>query len=132
MKSTQKKRLLKTVLTTTMAAGIVGCSHHDYVACHGLSTTDGSSYVVMGRGLCTKLAGGNPEPLPEGVKAPKIDENNYVMCYGVAAAGKNDCGTKTTACAGTVHTAKEPDAWVAALEGVCKQIGGRVGKIKNK
>lgn len=130
MKSTQKKQFLKTVLASTVAAGVVSCSHQDFIACHGLSTTDGKSYVIMSEGLCTKLAGGRPEPLPAGVTPPKINENDYVMCYGVAAAGKNDCGTKTTACAGTISKAKDPGAWVAALDGVCKQIGGRVGAIK--
>lgn len=132
MKTTQKKQVLKTVMISTLAVSTVGCSHHNMIACHGLTTVDGAPYVIMDAGLCTKLAGGNPQPLPAGVKPAKTDDNDYVMCYGVAASGQNDCGTKTTACAGTIKEAKNPTAWVAALEGVCKQIGGRVGAIQTK
>ena len=128
----QRKVLVKAMVASGVAASVVGCSHHDLVACHGLHTVDKKPYVIMDRGLCTKLAGGKVEAIPAGVALPKIDDNDYVMCYGVAASGKNDCGTKTTACSGSIKLAKDPDAWVAALEGVCKEIGGRVGAIQKK
>lgn len=129
-----KKSVLGAAIAGALTVTLAGCSSgSDFVACHGVVKKGAKeSYVVMDKGLCSKLAGGVAQPLPAGVKKPTINPNNYVKCYGVAAAGKNDCGTKTTACAGSVKVAKAPDAWVTALEGVCKQVGGKVGKVGNK
>ena len=133
MNKGSKKRLTQTAAISALAMGLAGCGHQDFIACYGVAKPGSKNpYVVMDKGLCTKLAGGEVKPLPKGVRKPEINPNNYVMCYGVAAAGKNDCGTKTTACAGSVGKAKQPDAWVAALKGVCEKIGGRVGSIKVK
>lgn len=133
MQKNKKKRIVEAAIASTLAVGLAGCNHHDFIACHGVAKPGSAEpYVIMDKGLCGKLANGVAKPLPVGVSAPKTDDNDYVMCYGVAAAGKNDCGTKSTACAGSVGTAKDPGAWVAALDGVCKKIGGRVGDIKPK
>lgn len=124
-----KKRLTQTAAATALALGLAGCSHQTFVACYGVAKPGSKTpYVVMDQGLCTRLAGGIVKPLPKGVKAPAAS-NNYVMCYGVAAAGKNDCGTKTTACSGSINVAKDPNAWIATLKGVCEKIGGRVASI---
>lgn len=45
-------------------------------------------------------------------------------CYGVAAAGKNDCATKTNSCAGTVESARQGGAFVAVPEGTCEKLAG--------
>lgn len=130
MKNKYKDGILKTLAISTLALTTVDCSHHHLVACYGLHTINKKPYVVMDEGLCTKLAGGISKPLPPNAVIPEINDNDYVMCYGVAAAGKNDCGTKTTACSGSISTPKDPSAWVAALSGVCKEIGGKEKNIK--
>ncbi len=48
----------------------------------------------------------------------------YEKCYGVAAAGKNDCGTATTACAATVNVGGDCEAWVYVPKGLCAKLNG--------
>lgn len=45
-------------------------------------------------------------------------------CYGVAAAGKNDCATATSSCAGTSKVDKQGDAFVAVPAGLCAKLAG--------
>jgi len=51
-------------------------------------------------------------------------------CAGVAKAGKNDCGTSKSACAGTVSMDRDPEAWVFVPAGTCQKIAG--GTVTNK
>ncbi|WP_199911708.1 BufA1 family periplasmic bufferin-type metallophore [Dongshaea marina] len=45
-------------------------------------------------------------------------------CYGVAKAGKNDCATKNSSCAGTSKTNGQKDAFVAVPKGLCNKLVG--------
>ena len=46
-------------------------------------------------------------------------------CFGVAKAGKNDCNTATTSCAGTSKVDGQKDAWILVPAGLCgKLVGG--------
>jgi uncharacterized membrane protein len=45
-------------------------------------------------------------------------------CAGVAAAGKNDCGTATSACAGTSKKDRESNTWILVPKGTCAKIAG--------
>jgi uncharacterized membrane protein len=45
-------------------------------------------------------------------------------CAGVAAAGKNDCGTATSACAGTSKHDREANTWILVPTGTCAKIAG--------
>ena len=45
-------------------------------------------------------------------------------CYGVSKAGKNDCQTKTSSCAGTSTQDGQKDAWVFLPKGTCEKIVG--------
>jgi uncharacterized membrane protein len=45
-------------------------------------------------------------------------------CYGIAKAGKNDCETKTSSCAGTSKRDAQSDAWVYMPKGTCEKIVG--------
>jgi len=45
-------------------------------------------------------------------------------CYGVAAAGKNDCATATSSCAGTSKADNQADAFVAVPKGLCLKLAG--------
>lgn len=55
-------------------------------------------------------------------------EANVEKCYGVAAAGKNDCKTATSSCAGTSKVDRQPDAFILVPAGTCSKISG--GKTK--
>jgi uncharacterized membrane protein len=51
----------------------------------------------------------------------------YEKCAGIAAAGKNDCGTSVSSCAGTAKQDRDTYAWVLVPKGTCSKIaGGRV------
>jgi uncharacterized membrane protein len=45
-------------------------------------------------------------------------------CYGVAKAGKNDCQTATSSCAGTSKKDHQVDAWITLPKGTCAKIAG--------
>lgn len=49
-------------------------------------------------------------------------------CYGIAAAGKNDCQTATSSCAGTSTQDRAADAWIFVPAGTCEKIAGGVVK----
>lgn len=46
------------------------------------------------------------------------------QCYGIAKAGKNDCGSKTHSCAGQARTTDDPNEWVLVPKGSCEKMGG--------
>ena len=59
------------------------------------------------------LAGPAPKPKFEAEK-----------CYGVAKAGKNDCQTANSSCAGTSKRDNQGDAWLYIPAGSCEKIVG--------
>ena len=51
-------------------------------------------------------------------------------CAGIAKAGKNDCGTSKSSCAGTIKTDRDAEAWVFVPKGTCDKIAG--GTVTDK
>lgn len=52
-------------------------------------------------------------------------------CYGITKAGKNDCQTATSACAGTATKDSQKDAWIYIPKGTCEKIvGGQLAAAK--
>jgi uncharacterized membrane protein len=45
-------------------------------------------------------------------------------CYGVARAGRNDCGTSAHACAGRAARDAAADEWISLPAGTCARIAG--------
>jgi len=45
-------------------------------------------------------------------------------CYGVAKAGKNDCATNSSSCAGTSKTDGQKDAFIFVPAGLCAKLVG--------
>lgn len=45
-------------------------------------------------------------------------------CYGIAKAGKNDCGTSAHACAGQSATNNDPNEWMYVPVGTCAKTPG--------
>ena len=56
--------------------------------------------------------------------ADKAAPNAMEKCYGVAAAGKNDCQTASNSCAGTAEKDRQPDAFVNTPKGLCGKLAG--------
>jgi uncharacterized membrane protein len=91
------------------------------VECYGVSKYGNTTAVVMPKGMCEKLANS---------RAVEMNANDYVECYGVAAAGKNDCATNSSACGGSVGVDRSPAAWIALPRGICEQLAGaKIGAI---
>lgn len=57
----------------------------------------------------------------------RADKPQMEKCAGVAKAGKNDCGTSKSSCAGTSRVDRDPDAWILVPKGTCEKIAG--GKV---
>ncbi|MBA1148636.1 DUF2282 domain-containing protein [Ectothiorhodospiraceae bacterium WFHF3C12] len=51
-------------------------------------------------------------------------EGEMEKCYGIAEAGKNDCATATSSCAGTSTEDGQGDAFIAVPKGTCDKIVG--------
>jgi len=51
-------------------------------------------------------------------------QGNIEKCYGVAKAGKNDCQTASSSCAGTSKKDAQADSWIAVPKGTCEKIAG--------
>jgi len=51
-------------------------------------------------------------------------------CYGVVKAGKNDCQTSNSACAGNAEVDNKPSAFIVLPKGTCDKIVG--GSLKPK
>lgn len=54
----------------------------------------------------------------------------FEKCYGITLAGKNDCQTANSSCAGTSKTDQQADAWIFLPKGTCTRIHG--GSLKPK
>jgi len=52
------------------------------------------------------------------------DEGKMEKCFGVAKAGKNDCQTSHSACAGTSKVDGQGDAWLFVPAGTCNKLVG--------
>jgi len=76
-----------------------------------------SHYVTSAiSGLIVFAAASISEPV---AAAPAVEK-----CYGVAKAGKNDCQTNHSACAGTSKQDAQKDAWIYVPKGTCDKIVG--------
>ena len=49
-----------------------------------------------------------------------------VKCYGIAKAGKNDCGTASHGCAGAAKVDDDPVEWKYAPKAECEKLGGKL------
>ena len=81
-----------------------------------------NTQAIVGSALAGVLALGllstaSAQPAPK----PKFEAEK---CYGVAKAGKNDCQTANSSCAGTSHTDNQSDAWIYVPKGTCEKIVG--------
>ena len=52
---------------------------------------------------------------------PKFESEK---CFGIAKAGKNDCQTANSSCAGTSKRDNQGDAWLYMPAGSCDKIVG--------
>jgi len=51
-------------------------------------------------------------------------KDDVEKCAGIVKAGKNDCGTSKSACAGTSKADRDAEAWITVPKGTCERIAG--------
>jgi uncharacterized membrane protein len=133
----KKLKLTSLAMLSALTVGTVmlaGCkSHADssgaakgqeaLVECYGVSKDGPTVPVMMTKGMCSKL------PATSQVV---VTADDYVECYGVAAAGKNDCATSSSACGGTAAVSGDSKAWIAIPKGVCMQLKGNIVGVLSK
>ena len=56
--------------------------------------------------------------------AAAAEKTPLEKCYGISKAGKNDCQTSSSACAGTAKKDGQKDAWLFLPKGTCEKIVG--------
>ena len=65
-----------------------------------------------------------------GGAAAQAQDAKQEKCYGVVKAGKNDCQTATSSCAGTSKKDAQGDAWIYVPAGTCAKLVGSSGAPK--
>ena len=66
-----------------------------------------------------------------GAAAQVQAQGTIEKCYGVSKAGKNDCQTASSSCAGTAKKDAEASAWLGVPKGTCEKIvGGKLTSTK--
>jgi uncharacterized membrane protein len=86
----------------------------------------GNTTVLLASAMAAALslavqASAGPAPMPK-FEAEK--------CYGVAKAGKNDCETMNSSCAGTSRRNGQSDAWIYVPKGTCDKVVGGILKAR--
>lgn len=139
MRNNTSSTLIKTAaaaaVSSLLALGLTACHKEPtYVKCYGVSAQGNNNWIGMTAGECEKLANSKSESLAPAdmQKVTKYTAADYIKCYGVAAGSMNDCGTKVSACGGTIKTPKEKTAWISLPEGLCKQIKGGIVELPAK
>jgi uncharacterized membrane protein len=63
---------------------------------------------------------------PQAVKdtEAKLAAGGFEQCFGVNAAGKNDCAEGAHACAGMATAARDPGSFIVVPAGACAKIAG--------
>ncbi len=62
---------------------------------------------------------------------PAPEPTGSEKCYGIAKAGKNECGTAKHACAGLgAKTDNDPNEWKYVPKGTCEKVGGKTAPAK--
>lgn len=57
-------------------------------------------------------------------KLMTVMPQGFEKCYGIAKAGKNDCGGGTEACAGQATKDGAKNSWLGLPKGTCDKIVG--------
>jgi uncharacterized membrane protein len=60
------------------------------------------------------------------ISAAQVQAQGKEKCYGISAAGQNDCGNLagTHSCAGQSTVDNDPGEWKLVAKGTCHDLGG--------
>ena len=74
--------------------------------------------------IAAAIAAATSLPMPADAGPAPAPPYKSEKCFGVAAAGQNDCQTATHSCAGEAKRAAEGDSWIYVPAGTCMKING--------
>jgi uncharacterized membrane protein len=75
--------------------------------------------ALLGTAIAGLIAAGATAASTASAAPPPVEK-----CFGIVKAGKNDCQTVSSACAGTVRKDGQRDAWIYLPKGTCEKIVG--------
>lgn len=67
-----------------------------------------------------------------GAVAPAQAATDQEKCFGVAKAGKNDCGNAKHSCAGQGKADNDASEWKSVPKGTCEKMGGKLANADKK
>ncbi|HET8698318.1 MAG TPA: DUF2282 domain-containing protein [Gammaproteobacteria bacterium] len=76
--------------------------------------------LIVASALAAAIAG--PALVPARAQPAPEPTFKAEKCYGIAKAGKNDCQTANSSCAGTSKRDGQRDAWVYVPKGTCDRL----------
>jgi uncharacterized membrane protein len=74
--------------------------------------------------VATAVAAAFAFPLVTSAGPAEVPKFESEKCYGIVKAGKNDCQTKMSSCAGTSKRDNQTDAWIYVPKGACGKVVG--------
>jgi len=82
--------------------------------------------LAMGAGTIGSANAGEGKSNCASNKCASTTKKGNEKCYGVAKAGKNDCGSAdgSHACAGAAKKDNDPNEWVYVPKGLCDKLAG--------
>jgi uncharacterized membrane protein len=72
--------------------------------------------------LATAIAAAIAVPAVTGAQPAPTPKFEAEKCYGITKAGKNDCQTANSSCAGTSKRDGQRDAWLYVPKGTCERL----------
>jgi uncharacterized membrane protein len=72
--------------------------------------------------LATAIAAAIAHPPLTGAQPAPTPKFEAEKCYGITKAGKNDCQTANSSCAGTSKRDGQRDAWLYVPKGTCERL----------
>ena len=70
------------------------------------------------------LALATSAPVQAADDGKSMGKEKMEKCYGINAAGKNDCAAGSHSCAGQATAARDPKSFVLVPAGACAKIAG--------
>lgn len=80
-----------------------------------------NALVIAGAAIAAALAVGQTVRHIGGPEARAVERER---CYGVAKAGKNDCGTPHHSCASQSRKDGDAGNWIMLPKGICERLVG--------
>jgi uncharacterized membrane protein len=72
--------------------------------------------------LASAIAAAIAVPAVTGAQPASAPKFEAEKCYGITKAGKNDCQTANSSCAGTSKRDGQRDAWLYVPKGTCDRL----------